>query len=299
MSGLLIYAKAEGELKQGDIILRTDRVDSLLDEVHPHFLNRKYTAFMVLTQTCDLVRRSRKRCKSPYINVAVVRPLEDVVCPFLDRVCDTVRVCGKTVEGVYVEETRHKAKQFLGRVINQNEQGLGLFYLHEDHDLAKIAVPSVALLQVTIALRSREHYQTLREARSASLNPLFQSKLGWLTGNLFSRVATPDWKAAEREELVASFLGEDGGSDTNPRWVSQESVNAANKAQLDIETMSPEQVTAELARHQPPPRAEQAIDRVLATVGDLLGIADEAVLQRIAGRLRNDLEFLSVLRGGS
>jgi hypothetical protein len=100
--------------------------------------------------------------------------------------------CGTRVPGVYYDDGRADIKQLIERIINQNEQALGLFYLEPDGDL-KLAVPSVALLRVSIALRSREHYGVVAAARVGRLQSPFRNKLGWLAGNLYSRVDTPDW----------------------------------------------------------------------------------------------------------
>jgi len=70
-------------LQQGDVLLRTASIDALLKEIHPHYTKEDYRYLMVLTQTCDLVRRlgsaEGKRCKARYISVAAVRPLERVI----------------------------------------------------------------------------------------------------------------------------------------------------------------------------------------------------------------------------
>src|SRR5207247_8080250 len=98
-------------------------------------------------------------------------------------------------------------QQFLERVINQNEQAHGLFYLHPDADVG-IAVPAAAMLRVSISLRSREHYNVLKAARCGRLRAEFRNKLGWLTGNLYSRVDTPDW------------ADEDGGAEASKALIA-------------------------------------------------------------------------------
>ena len=153
------------DLAQGDIIKATEQVKSVLKEVHPDFLDGKYSAFLVLTQTCDLVRRGGGNCASRYINLAVVRPLVAVLTTRLDQTCRPVKLGDVCVKGLYLTEKKLKARQLVTRILNQNEQKLGLFYLHPDVSV-HIAQPSVALLQVSIALRAREHYTALVEART-------------------------------------------------------------------------------------------------------------------------------------
>ena len=62
-------------LMQGDVISKTSGLKRLLEEVHPHYLQDDYTHFLVITQSCDLVKRGGKDCKSRYITLAAVRPL--------------------------------------------------------------------------------------------------------------------------------------------------------------------------------------------------------------------------------
>ena len=49
----------------------------------------------------------------------------------------------------------------------------------------------LVFLRLTVALR-KEHYDVLASAKIAELADIFQAKLGWLKGNIYSRVATPD-----------------------------------------------------------------------------------------------------------
>jgi hypothetical protein len=67
-------------LMQGDVLKRTPAINDLLKEVHPYFFrNGKNLFFMVLTQSCDLVRRNDGTCKAPYITIVSVRLIDDVL----------------------------------------------------------------------------------------------------------------------------------------------------------------------------------------------------------------------------
>jgi hypothetical protein len=132
---------------------------------------------MLVTQSCDMAVRGNG-CDTRYLSIAVVRPVEAVLHDFLSHVCIPV------VEGVYLQETKGEARRLLERLFNQNEQALGLFYLHPDAG-AGIDDASVALLRVTVTLRA-EHYGVLRLSRRGRLCSEFRSKLGWLVGNLYS-----------------------------------------------------------------------------------------------------------------
>jgi len=286
----------EDDLCQGDILQPSSEIRALLGEVHPHFLDDKYVAFLVLTQTCDLVRRGEKPCKSRYINLAAVRPLRDVLIPLLDKVCGAVRIGGELAQGFYVKDSRSRAGQLLDRVLNQNAQAEGLFYLHPDVGV-RIAEPCLALLQVSIAVRAHKHYDTLRKGRSGRLTKNFQSKLGWLTGNLFSRVATEDLPRGERRKLRVGLLGDTSSSNVAvPRWVQRDRIAAANKASLDISGMSPEEITAALDQYRTTPPKDVAIQRVVSSLQEVIKDVSDIQVQAIRDRLASDSIFESVCK---
>ena len=65
------------------------------------------------------------------------------------------------------------------------------FYLAEDVD-CHLSEACVAFLKLAIPIKS-EHYDRCLAARISQLKEIFQAKLGWLAGNIYSRVGTPDW----------------------------------------------------------------------------------------------------------
>ena len=262
------------DLNQGDIIKPIESVRQIFSEVHKHFLDPKYNAFLVLTQTCDLVRRKGK-CRTNYINLAVVRPLEDVLISLLENTCRKVKVSGYLATGIYEEETKQLAEMLLGRIFNQNEQSFGLFFLSESVD-TQIEHPSVALLQVSIALRAKEHYDTLVRARSGRLSPPFQSKLGWLIGNLFSRIATPDWPKTKLKEMIEETLEISNDPKNLPQWITRKNVKEADKKGVNIEGLTRKEILKTLEEHTPIPPLESAATDIL---------------QKIKSRLINDSDF--------
>ena len=184
----------------------------------------------------------------------------------------------------YRQEARIAAKQFLERVINQNEQVHGMFYLHPDADVG-IAVPAVAMLRVSIALRSREHYKILKAARRGRLGTEFRNKLGWLTGNLFSRVDTPDWAdndggKAAGEQLVTNLLDGAGAAERNV-WVQESWLQAARTKRIDLASIPRDRVHETLQLHAPPPPMRTAIDRVRQKMEQALNELNDKQLQRL------------------
>jgi hypothetical protein len=173
-------------LKQGDVLQRTEELVTLLDSVHPHYgQHEQYQYFMVLTQTCDLVRRSGALPKSRYITLAAVRPIEEV----LRRTAAELQEGWQRETSVISASARDKLKLFLERLVDTNEPGY--FYLHPDTNFG-LAQRYCAFLALSIALR-RDHYDMCLRAKLFELKEPFQAKLGWLIGDMYGRVAVAEW----------------------------------------------------------------------------------------------------------
>ena len=288
------YAEtAVGDLAQGDILLPNERLRAALDQVHGWFVDPKYLGFLVLSQSCDLVRREGEPCKTPYITIAAIRPLRQVLLPLLRQQCKCI--CDR----YFLSSEKGKAFDFLTRVINQNETALGLFYLHPDARVG-IAEESVALLRVSIALRSREHYDSLLSARTGSLQAEFVNKLGWLCGNLFSRVGVTDWtegqdRVDQAQTLVGNLL--EDLNEQSPKFIDSKRFEKDYKAGRIVLVETPAQVEAEIAKLKGPTFKETAllaVERVLSAQQ----IAT-ATIEKAKQNLANDAGFVNAVRQGS
>lgn len=280
----------DDDLDQGDILAPTDELRGIFKEVHPHFGDPKYTAFLVTTQSCDLVRR-KGRCATRYLNIAVVRELEAVLHDLLSHTCRAI------AEGIYLQESKGEARKLIERLFGQNEQSLGLFYLHPEPE-SGIATPSVALLRISVTLRV-DHYEALKRARTGRLNPEFRSKLGWLVGNLFSRVGTQDWthppdRQTQLQTLIADVL--DGNAAKTPLWVHESWVNAAKTNGVDLASLPRDQVITVLEGHKPPPPKDILIGEVARVVKEVFANASDEELVRLKSRLNNDPRFNKAIK---
>lgn len=281
-------------LAQGDILLPNDELLAALQQVHGWFADTKYLGFLVLSQSCDLIRRNDEPCNTPYITIAAIRPLRQVLLKLLRQ---QLKCIG---DRHFLSSEKNRAHDFLNRVINQNEAALGLFYLHPEAKIG-IAEESVALLRVSVALRAREHYDTLLSARTGSLQAEFVSKLGWLCGNLFSRVGVTDWnegqaRKEQSKKLVEDLLG--GMTDQSPKFIDSRRFEKEFKAgKLELKDVTPEQIEAELAKWKGPTFKEtalQAVERILAEQQ-----IDAAVIERAKRSLSNDATFTNAVKQGS
>lgn len=190
-------------LCQGDVLEKTDALNELLGTVHPYFQNDDYQYFMVLTQSCDLVRRDGKKCKTPYITLAAVRSYTD----FLEKTL----VANKMAElynGFLLVDQKGKTRvsQLVERIYNNTEPDY--FFLYKE-DVLDFPKSMVAYLKVSIALKSELHYQTCLDAKRLELSDEFKAKLGWLVGNMYSRVGTTDWESKMTDKARKQMIEDD------------------------------------------------------------------------------------------
>ena len=175
-------------LCQGDVLSITEELREILQKVHPYFLGEQYKYFMVLTQSCDLVRRDGTKCKSPYITLAAVRNYDELLIRELIS-----SEYAEQVEGFLLMNSKKQtqAYQFIERLFNNNESDFFFLYKEDKLDFPE---SMVATLKVSIALKSSQHYDTCLKAKKLELSDEFKAKLGWLVGDLYSRVGTADWE---------------------------------------------------------------------------------------------------------
>lgn len=185
-------------LSQGDVLKRTDALIAHLRKYHTYYADHNdYKYFMVLTQSCDLVRRDGTACGSPYITIAAVRPLETV----LRREAAKQQQQWQRETNVLGAKAKDKMVMFLESLLDNNKDGY--FYLHNDVSPdAQIQEDCCAFLQLTVALKS-EHYNMCLAAKIAQLKEPFQAKLGHLIGQLYSRVGTTEWNNHNPENKVS------------------------------------------------------------------------------------------------
>lgn len=220
------YAPFSGKhLQQGDILNKTNSVKNILEDVHPHYLDKSYTHFIVLSQTCDLVRRNGVNCKARYITLGVVRPLslviEREIGKYQDDFDKAAMVCKNS--------DRSKLHQLLERLFNNNETEY--FYIEPQPEIGLVD-PSCAFLRLSISIRAYQHYDKCLEARFISLSEGFRAKLGWMLGNVYSRVGTEDWVPGTLSPKEFSAKIKDN-LESSCQWVDDEKLKAIKTDLLD------------------------------------------------------------------
>lgn len=188
-------------LGQGDLIESTSEVRQILTKDHPSLCDiLQFTHFIVITQSCDLIKR-RGRFNAPYITVAAVGPFRHFVRNFFNA---KRRKLPNTDFTFISENEKARWSQLLERFLNNTENEH--FFLPKDgHE--NLEEDLLAHLRLTAAL-DKNCYDILAKAKVAELEDIFQAKLGWLKGNIYSRVATPDYseREANPKEILEGFI---------------------------------------------------------------------------------------------
>lgn len=276
------------ELMQGDVLARTTALNKILQEVHPHFYqNSKNLFFMVLTQSCDLVSRVNGSCKALYITLAPVRSLDLVVEKHLSQFL----LAGITAElPVIGAKAKTKASEFLQRLFNNNESG----YFFLDSEDTSLDSDCVAFLNLSIPIRSGLHLKTCLDAKQLQLEATFQAKLGWLVGQMYSRVGTPDWDQSVLTKKVRKVLQE------SAIWVDDSMVSVLEeefKARAS-ETSEARMTKTEIARlvAKTPSRKQLILREVARVIGYTLGPDQKELAERLRKRLEGDAGLSTFLK---
>ncbi|MBI2354309.1 MAG: hypothetical protein HYV06_04640 [Deltaproteobacteria bacterium] len=276
-------------LNQGDVLEKTEEIKEILQAVHPHYLKDDYQHFIVITQSCDLVRRDGETCKAPYITLAAVRPFLLLVEREVRKYQrNPIEIIGRLVNANF----QQRLSQLLERIFNNNEHEF--FYLHEDDS---IGFPqSVAFVRLSIAIKSNLHYDKCLSAKRLQLKDSFQAKLGWLIGNIYSRVGTEDWapdNVSEQEfkNLIAQTL------ENSVVWVDDKKLNALKKSLKDVspDDLVEEQIHETLKKTVVQSRKDRFIDRLESIVADG-GYVDASMRKTFMTTIRNDPELGQILK---
>ncbi len=265
-------------LEQGDLLKRTPKLADLIGKYHPHYASHSDNwLFAVLTQSCDLVQRGGD-IGARYISLAPVRPLRAVLHrEFETRFANT----GHGGQPIASQKTKVALSQFLERLFNNNEAP---FFFYPSSRDKGVPDHMCAMLALPISLKP-EHYQTFLEAKVAGISDVFQAKLGWLLGQMYSRVGTPDTEPATIKSLTKDFL------EGRAVWLDEASY-AFVKSEIDLRktaeapVFGPSEVASIISSI--PKKKTQAIDAIIRIAIQSGVLEDGRSPQRI--KLRRFLE---------
>jgi hypothetical protein len=183
-----MYSEIKGDsLKQGDIIDRIKLLPSLKGHADYFAWRDDFVAFCVITQSCDVARDRHV----DFIQLAVIR---DLVVVYSSP--DAIAVKSK------------RAPAFFRDILGQEYNKRGFFCLHAEPSIG-INENCVVDLRTMLSLH-RQHYDEILAARKLSMIDAVANKLGWMAGQLFSRVPTPEWDSSnakfDLEKEIDSLL---------------------------------------------------------------------------------------------
>lgn len=243
-------------LRQGDILKKTPELLALIEKVHPHYANSDYLYFQVLTQSCDLVVRDGA-CKTRYITLAAVRALDLVVQRAINEFADK-----ETFQGKLVCSERHKLAltDLFQKLFNNNDTQH--FFLQAAPEFG-LEIDCCTQLHLSISIRAYEHFDLCLKAKILELRESFRAKLGWLVGNLYSRVGTEDYVpgAIPDAETFNAFVI--NRMENYVVWVPESDFPTFKKAAKHVETFDALQKRLTEERER---KRETQLSQLVATV---------------------------------
>lgn len=281
-------------LKQGDVLKKTDELSKIITEVHPYFNSSNYQYFIVLTQSCDLVKRKEGKCKSKYITIAAIRPLEDALKREAQEI--SFSKLERQTTKIIDEKNSTKLSEFLGSLFNNNIPDY--FYLHSDVSLDFVD-PSVAFLRVSIALKSELHYNVCMSSKILELDENFQAKLGWLVGNLYSRVGTEDWIPDTLDQAgFNKFVNYHLRShfEVIPNLLEVEKVLKKSYSDEQIEALPVDDLITQIKKIKVPTRKDKVLLKLEELIGESNALKDNYDIKKLIAKISNDASITSFLK---
>ncbi|MCK4374607.1 MAG: hypothetical protein KAX19_04730 [Candidatus Brocadiae bacterium] len=278
------------ELFQGDLLVRTPELESLLARLYPwiHQNRNTYQYFVVLTQSCDLVLRGTPNARADHITLAAVRPLDLLLRRDVFRLQSSL----ERKHEICFSERKEGFIRRMERLISNEEPPY--FYFHPSAE-TPFQEAHVAFLRISFALRTEDHYGKCLEAKKLQLAEPFRAKLGWLTTHVFGRVATEDFPESERSRMASEYVGSIQGL----RWYRRSTLQHA--AHRGRGTGALDQLTAEelddlLRGVEKETHVGLVAQRVLEIVREVLTANDDDLLA-LQQELARDLQLRRLIEG--
>lgn len=290
------YRHPEGDLRQGDLLEKTEQLVSILERYHPYYSKHKdYKSLMVLTQSCDLERRRDKSCKSKYITLAAVRSADIALKRELERYQFS---SAERAYDICSKNRRKGMKDFLQKLHNNNVPDY--FFLAADPGI-KLNEDYVAFLALSVAIKADKHYEVCERARFAQLKEVFQAKLGWLVGHVYSRVGTPDWVPASCSQEEFDHLL-DKKLDDLCLWPEENAIKQIKKLHRQRESNSedpiPENMIRDIIREfadEKQSKRDKIIDIFIRQLVNVLPDVEQEVWEKLEYRLKNNPDFVRLV----
>lgn len=280
---------------QGDILQITPSLETAIKDIHPRYIIKNNVFFLVLTQSCDLARRFETPFGVPYVTLAAVRPLSLVI----SRKVDELKESDISIEEpVCTQKANNKLILFLKRLFNNNESEY--FYLRKEPSIG-ILDDCCAFLRLSVPIKADLHYRVCLDSRILSLTDVFRAKLGWLVGQIYSRVGTEDWMEEDLNSEVPKKL------DNRAIWVEDRQLKALKGKTRMWESRNPgqkmdakdlEKMIRELSHMKKKETLDRTFEIIKKTIDDYSGPKNVSadLLQGIERALERDASLTALLK---
>lgn len=274
---------SKDRLCQGDVLWKHPDLVDILAKYHRHYAEQSsYRYFLVLTQSCGLVRRGSDPPSAHYLTIAAVRSVDDAIRQKARQLQDWWQGPVKLVSSRVFNEL----VLFTESLLDNNQPNY--FYLHED-DASGMSGSNCAFLALSVALRI-EHYDKCLAAKIAQLKEPFQAKLGWLAGNMYSRVGTQEWDehyghGAARK--AASALLQEIFLNVADQKISEGVKELESVKSLD--QYSPHEIFEHIRQHKIVPRSTQFSKRAREVINGERFV--DRICSRVVAALKQDAQL--------
>lgn len=180
-------------------------------------------------------------------------------------------------------------KNSLERLLHNTEES---YFFVPESGHPHINADYCVFLKLSVALKAI-HYQVLVDAKVAQLADVFQAKVGWLTGNMYSRVGTPDLEEFEDcpQDIKAKFFDETLYKDI--AWLTSSQLSRLKESVKVWKRENPgKELTVEVATRliqSIPTELEILAERAASQLKERQLLAQgQDVTERVAQLLKND-----------
>jgi hypothetical protein len=155
------------------------------------------------------------------------------------------------------------------------------------------------MLRISISLPAKEHYELIREARCGRLDTEYRNKLGWLKGNLYSRIDTTDWAEkdsgeAKEKAIIKDLLDTPIGGHP-PIWVPSSWLAEAQRKNVRLDELPPNKIDQVLRDNAPSSPLESALKDVKRIVNLMREDFVDPPAEAFSARIENDPCILPLL----
>ena len=143
------------------------------------------------------------------------------------------------------------------------------------------------------------HYSVLLSSRRGRLASEFEAKLGWMVGNIYSRVGVPDWLSQEDGErtltrMVDGALNPD--PEIGPEWVEGRLVRQAKAENIVLDGLSAVEAARRLRALVTMKPIDQIVAEVELAIKAVFPELDTAGISKILHRVKNNSKIGAAIK---